>query len=214
MKFMKAIVFVLLICLLIPGCAGMSDQNRTKTEGTAVGAVAGGLLGMLIGKEQGAAIGALAGAGVGYLVGNEVAKRKQAYASNEEFLDAEIAGTREFNVTAVTYNQKVSREIAALEKESRSLRTRYDQGKVEKSALAAKSKTLRKRLADNAKLEDTLAKELKVQTAILAQGHKEHPADGKYLARLEKEVNALQKNLGKLRDSSTQLASIDQRLSV
>ncbi|MCA1794334.1 MAG: glycine zipper 2TM domain-containing protein [Desulfobacteraceae bacterium] len=126
MKFMKAIVFVLLICLLIPGCAGMSDQNRTKTEGTAVGAVAGGLLGMLIGKEQGAAIGALAGAGVGYLVGNEVAKRKQAYASNEEFLDAEIAGTREFNVTAVAYNQKVSREIAALEKESRSLRTRYD----------------------------------------------------------------------------------------
>ena len=77
-----------------------------------------------------------------------------------------------------------------------------------------KSEDLQKLIAKNAKLEDTLDKELKVQTEILAQERKDRPADDQYIARLEKEVNSLQKNLETLREGSTQLASIDQRLSV
>ncbi|SHO51353.1 YMGG-like glycine zipper-containing protein [Desulfopila aestuarii] len=214
MKTMRMVVLVLLICSLIPGCAGMSDQGRTKAEGTAIGAVAGGLLGLVIGGEKGAAIGAAAGAGLGFLVGNEVAKRKQAYANTEDFLDAEIASTQEFNKTAIAYNKQLTKEIASLEKESTSLRAKYDKGKVDKKALAAKKNDLEKQLADNAKLEKTLSEELEVQNAILAQERKDRPADDKYIARLEKEVNTLQKNLETLRDGSTQLASIDQRLSV
>lgn len=214
MKITRTTLLALLICALVPGCAGMSDQNRTKTEGTAVGAVAGGLLGLVIGGEKGAAIGALAGAGAGFLAGNEIAKRKKAYASNEDFLNAEIAGTQEFNATTLAYNRKLSKDIASLEKESKTLRAQYDQGKIEKSSLAAKNKDLRKRIGETAKLENTLAKELEVQTEILAQGRKDRPADDQYIARLEKEVDALQKNLETLREGSTQLASIDQRLSV
>jgi len=214
MKTTRTIILLVLVCALIPGCAGMSDQNRTKAEGTAIGAVAGGLLGLVIGGEEGAAIGALAGAGVGFLVGNEVAKRKKAYASDEDFLNAEIASTQEFNSTTLAYNQKMANDIAALEKESKSLRSKYDKGKVKKSSLVAKSETLQKRIDDNAKLEETLAKELEVQTTILAQERKGRPADDQYIARLEKEVKTLQKNLDTLREGSTQLASIDQRLSV
>lgn len=192
----------------------MSDEGRTKTEGTAIGAVAGGLLGLVIGGEKGAAIGAAAGAGLGFLAGNEVAKRKKAYANTEDFLDAEIASTQEFNHTAIAYNKKLSTEISSLKKESSSLLARYNKGKVNKEALAKKSKELEKQIAANAKLEKTLAEELEVQNAILAKERKDRPADDKYIARLEKEVNLLQKNLEKLRDGSTQLASIDQRLSV
>lgn len=214
MKIMKTVLLVLLICVFIPGCAGMSDQNRTKAEGTTVGVVAGGLLGLVIGGEKGAAIGALAGAGVGFLVGNEIAKRKQAYASNEDFLNAEIASTQEFNNTTLAYNAKMARDIVALQKESKNLRAKYDSGKVKKSSLAAQSKSLQKRIIENQKLEDTLAKELKVQNEILTQERKDRPTDDQYIARLEKEVNILQKNLETLREGSTQLASIDQRLSV
>jgi hypothetical protein len=214
MKTLRATIFVLLICALIPGCAGMSDEGRTKAEGTALGAVAGGLLGLVIGGEEGAAIGAVAGAGLGFLAGNEVAKRKKAYANTEDFLDAEIAGTQEFNKTAIAYNTKMSKEIASLEQESTSLRAKYDTGKINKKALAAKKKDLEKQIADNARLEKTLAEELNVQNTILTQERKDRPADDKYIARLEKEVNTLQKNLETLRVGSTQLAGIDQRLSV
>lgn len=214
MKIAKWMLVLLLVCALLPGCATMSDQNRTRAEGAGVGALVGAGVGALIGGGRGAAIGAVAGAGVGFLVGNEVAKRKQNYASTEEFLDAEIASTQEYNRTAREYNQKLSTDIAALEKESKTLRASYDKGKVKKKTLTAKREDLKKRMAQNKKLEENLSKELEIQTAVLEQEGKERPAGDKRLAKLEQEVKALQKNLDTLRDGSTQLARIDQRLSV
>ncbi len=213
-KIVNVLVVALLVCALLPGCATMSDQTRTKAEGAGVGAVLGGLLGYAVGGGKGAAIGAAVGAGAGFLVGNEIAKRKQAYASTEDFLDAEIANTQEYNKTAIAYNAQLSKDVAQLEKESTALRAKYDKGQVDKKALAAKSDSLQKKIDDSKKLEDTLAKELVVQTAILVDDKKTRPADDQYIVRLEKEVAALQKNLDTLRDGSTQLAKIDQRLSV
>jgi len=213
-KIVNVLVVALLVCALLPGCATMSDQTRTKAEGAGVGAVLGGLLGYAVGGEKGAAIGAAVGAGAGFLVGNEIAKRKQAYASTEDFLDAEIANTQEYNKTAIAYNAQLSKDVAQLETESTALRAKYDKGQVDKKALAAKSDSLQKKIDDSKKLEDTLAKELEVQTAILEDEKKTRPADDQYIVRLEKEVAALQKNLDTLRDGSTQLAKIDQRLSV
>ncbi len=213
-KIVNVLVVALLVCALLPGCATMSDQTRTKAEGAGVGAVLGGLLGYAVGGGKGAAIGAAVGAGAGFLVGNEIAKRKQAYASTEDFLDAEIANTQEYNKTAIAYNAQLSKDVAQLEKESTALRAKYDKGQVDKKALAAKSDSLQKKIDDSKKLEDTLAKELEVQTAILEDEKKTRPADDQYIVRLGKEVGALQKNLDKLRDGSTQLAKIDQRLSV
>lgn len=214
MNTARLTLVALLVASLSSGCANMDDQDRTKAEGTATGALIGGVIGALIGGRDGAAIGAVVGAGAGYLVGNEVAKRKQEYANTEDFLDAEIARTQEFNSTAVAYNQRLGQEIASLEAESRTLRANYDKGRVKQDALAAKRNDLQKRVAENKKLEDSLAKEHEVQTAILAEERKTRPANDPYIARLEKEVQQLQKNLDKLRDGSTQLARIDQRLSV
>ena len=213
-KIAKVLVVVLLVFALLPGCATMSDKNRTQAEGTGVGAVLGGLLGYAVGGGRGAAIGAAAGAGLGFLAGNEIAKRKQAYASTEDFLDAEIASTQEFNKTAIAYNAKLSKDVATLEQQSKTLRAQYDKGAVDKKVLAAKSDELQKKIDASKKLENTLAKELEVQTAILADEKKTRPAGDQYIVRLEKEVKTLQKNLDKLREGSTQLAQIDQRLSV
>jgi flagellar motility protein MotE (MotC chaperone) len=85
---------------------------------------------------------------------------------------------------------------------------------VEKKILAAKRKQLQERIEQTQKLEKTLAKELEVQTGILKQERQQLPENDQRIAQLEKEVNALQKNLETLRAGSTQLAAIDQRLSV
>jgi chromosome segregation ATPase len=114
----------------------------------------------------------------------------------------------------VAYNKKLSGEIAALEKQSATWRARYDKGAVEKKILAAKRKQLQERIEQTQKLEKTLAKELEVQTGILKQERQQLPENDQRIAQLEKEVNALQKNLETLRAGSTQLAAIDQRLSV
>lgn len=214
MQSMKLTVVALLVGSLATGCANMDDQSRTKAEGAGVGMLIGGVLGYAIGGDKGAIIGAGVGAGLGFAVGNEVAKRKQEYANTEDFLDAEIARTHEFNATTVAYNQKLGKDIAALEKESQKLRASYDKGAVKKDTLTAKRNDLQKRIADSKKLEETLAKEQEIQTTILAEERKTRPANDPYITRLEKEVQQLQNNLDKLRDGSTQLARIDQRLSV
>ena len=215
MKTARLSLIATLVASLSFGCANMDDPSRTQAEGAGIGALLGAVVGYAVsGDGKGAAIGAAVGGGLGLLVGNEVAKRKQAYASTEEFLDAEIARTDEFNATAVAYNKKLNTEVAALEKETKTLRARYDSGKVKKEVLVAKRTDLQKRIDDSNKLEQTLAKELEVQNAILAEERGSRPAGDAHLARLEMEVAELQKNLDKLREGSSQLARIDQRLSV
>ena len=49
-KIVNVLVVALLVCALLPGCATMSDQTRTKAEGAGVGAVLGGLLGYAVGQ--------------------------------------------------------------------------------------------------------------------------------------------------------------------
>jgi phage tail tape-measure protein len=138
-------VIVALLAFFVSGCATTgqkkpetesdkeleSDQKRTKIEGAAIGALAGGLLGVALGgdsKVAGALIGAAVGAGAGYLVGNEVAKRKAKYASEEDFLDAEIETATEFNQTAREYNEALRVQIAELDVKSQELRTQYEAG--------------------------------------------------------------------------------------
>ncbi|MGM0645301.1 MAG: YMGG-like glycine zipper-containing protein [Thermodesulfobacteriota bacterium] len=211
-KHMWLVIFLALV-LLVSGCA-TSDQNRTKAEGAGIGAAIGGLAGYLIGEEKGALIGATAGAGVGFLAGREVAKRKAEYATRENFLEAEITRTAEYNESIRAYNTQNTEELAALEEEAEALRAAYETGAEEKSVLLAKQADLKERLAQHKELEEDLLAELKVQNEILEQESAEAPEDDPYLAKLEKEVQELRENIQNLQEDSTQLASIDERLSV
>ena len=191
-----------------------SDTQQTKTEGAVLGALLGGLIGLATGDEKGAAIGAVLGAGIGYAVGSEVAKRKQEYATTEEFLDAEIARTAEFNETARAQHQRMKKEIAALDKETVTLQKQYRSGEASKKQLRAKRKDLEAKLAKNKEFEDILQKEFEINTEILAQESKERPANDPYLSKLEKENNDLKAQIEQLRKDSAQLAQINERLSV
>jgi hypothetical protein len=206
---------LLLASGLVTGCANIQDdQQRTQAEGAAAGAVIGALIGYAIDKEQGAAIGALVGGGAGFVVGNEIAKRKKAYANTEDFLNAQIARVAEFNRTTLAYNNKLRREIASLDRESRRLQAQYKSGTVQKQALASKRNALQEKIAGSKKLEQTLVQEQKVQSQILAEERKTRPANDPYIRKLESEVKTLQGNIETLRSNNTQLAQIDPRLSV
>lgn len=219
------IIPVLLVGGLLTGCvtnqpmndsagSSQSDSDRTKTEGAVFGAVLGGLIGLATGDKKGAVIGAALGAGAGYLVGNEVAKRKQAYATDEAFLDAEIARTGEFNQTARAYNQRLRNEIAALDREADSLRARYRSGKANKRQLLAKKQELSDKIVKHQEFESTLQKEYEINSEVLAQERKSRKAADPYLTRLARENSDLKVQIDQLRTDSEQLAQINERLSV
>lgn len=211
--YKKTLAVAVMSGALMTGCV-TTDGDRTRMEGAGLGALIGAVVGGLAGGEEGAIIGALIGGGAGFIVGNEIAKRKQQYATTEEWLDGEIAHVQEINGATATYNQNLRTEIAQLDRDAERLRSQYNAGRVEQSALVSKRTELQKQLTTNRELEQGLVNELKVQERILSDERPARPANDPYIARLENEVQTLQRNLNQLRDGSTQLARIDQRLSV
>ncbi len=123
---MKKTAVVLLSCMiLLSGCAGMSDADRTRAEGAGAGAgagaIAGALLGQLIGGDTestllGAAIGGAIGAAAGHAYGNHVAGQKAKYAKTEDWLNACIASAEQVNNEMKTYNRKLAGEVVQLKK--------------------------------------------------------------------------------------------------
>ena len=65
----KFIILVIVIVLVLGGCAGMSETQRGTAQGSAIGAATGAVIGAIAGDGKGAAIGAAAGAGVGAAAG-------------------------------------------------------------------------------------------------------------------------------------------------
>ena len=134
----KKVISVLLGVALLTGCATMSDEARTKGEGTAVGAGVGAALGAglgaLLGGRQGAllgaGLGAAEGAGGGYLYGSHVANRKKDYARQEDYLNALVVSAQQVNDRTDALRQ----EIAQLETETAQRIEQYNQRTVQKSA--------------------------------------------------------------------------------
>ena len=105
----------LLYATLASGCA--TDADRTRAEGAGAGAVVGGALGALFshGNVGGVAAGAAVGGLAGGLFGNHVANEKQAYATQEDQLQASIAHAQQVAQQARTYNQQLQKQITSLE---------------------------------------------------------------------------------------------------
>ena len=211
--YKKTLAVAVMSGALMTGCV-TTDGDRTRMEGAGFGAIIGAVVGGIAGGEEGAILGALVGGGAGFLVGNEIAKRKQQYATTEQYLDSQIATIGELNSATASYNQTLRNDIAQLDRETEHLRNQYNAGRIEQSALASKRTDLQQRLAQSRDIEQGLVNELKVQERILSEERPARPANDPYIARLENEVKVLQQNLNQLQDGTSQLASIDQRLSV
>lgn len=118
-------------------CSELSDGTLTRMQGTAIGTVGGGAVGAgvgaLVGGKDGAAIGGAAGAllgGIGgYLWGDSVAKKKEEFATTEEYiransrvLDERISELRDLNASLTSQIETLRREnrrLSASEAQSR-----------------------------------------------------------------------------------------------
>jgi hypothetical protein len=216
----------MMVATVLMGCAsqgpqqadgtgsGTDDQTRTKVEGTLLGALVGGLIGAAAGDSKGALIGAAVGAGVGYIAGNEVAKRKASYAREEDFLNAEIAQAEQMNREAKGYNAELRQQIAVLDAESSRVATKYRAGTASRNELLAQRAQVQKQIDASNKVEQTLGKEYEIKTAVLKEEKGQRGANDSYVKSLERQVNELQTNIDNLHKGSTQLARIDERLSL
>lgn len=195
-----------------------SDQTRTRQQGVLAGALIGGLLGAVTGNSNDRArntlIGAAVGGGLGYVAGNEIAKRKARYASDEAFLDAEIASTRSINDSLIDYNSRLRGEIAALDNTSRSLQAQYQAGLTSRDALQDKQREIAAHIARNDELIRDMREEYEIKLAIHEDQRSDRSGGDPQVAELAREVELLRANIDQLQSGSTQLAEIDARLEV
>lgn len=218
----RQFILIAVITVVLGGCGSnpsqdgsgaSSDQTRTRVEGTAAGALIGGLLGYAIGGKKGMAIGGLVGGGTGFVVGNEIAKRKAQYASEEDFLDAEIASAQEFNRSTAQYNNQLRGEIAQLRQEADLLESRYRAGLVSRDTLNERRQVVQTRISRTDKIYNTLKNEYDVKVAVYDE-QRQQGSDTQRVKQLQTEIAGLKTNLDQLQTQSVQLAQIEDRLTL
>jgi len=218
---MKKWISLMLVFVFMTGCAGMTDQQRTVSEGTGAGAAGGAILGaivgQLIGKDTkgtlvGAAIGAAVGGGLGTAYGNHVASKKAEYASQEEYLNACIASAQQINEETRQYNASLENEIKGLDREVNSLLSKYKRKKVSKSQLEKEQQKVQAKFSEaQAKLK-AAQDEVEIQKQVLASERGKSKAE--LAESLDKEIALLEKSAKELDQQTQALASINQRVQM
>lgn len=130
----KLTVLLLIAAMALTGACATKSQETVAT-GAGVGAVVGGVLGYLVGGRTGAAIGAAIGAGAGAMVGNEVDNEQKKYANQEQWLNAEIAQSRNLNKRALDHNQQMVKTLAEMRFQGRRLQAMARQNKLQAGQL-------------------------------------------------------------------------------
>jgi uncharacterized protein YcfJ len=219
-----AMGLVLTLCVMTLGCVSTGttdDSQRTRNEGTAVGAgtgaVLGGLIGALVGGNSqgaliGAAIGATAGGVAGYAYGDHVASKKAEYAKQEDWLDQCIVSAEKINQDTLAYNKKISGEIALLDTKTKELQQQYASKKASKQTLLAEKKNIDAAIKTTAEKLDRAKFELDSQTQAIAQVEgKDATSQSK---ALDAEITKLEKLIAELEQHSQDLAGLSSRMSV
>lgn len=128
----KALVPVLALGVLCSNtsCSSLSDGATTQIQGTALGtlggAAVGALAGLAIGRNTksvitGLAVGAAAGVVAGFSWGSSVVKQKQAYATTEQYIQANYEQLASRIAQARQYNQMLSDQVASLDAQHKTL---------------------------------------------------------------------------------------------
>ncbi|WP_051957845.1 YMGG-like glycine zipper-containing protein [Desulfobacter vibrioformis] len=218
-----SIILIFAMCVSMAGCAttGSSDAQRTRNEGTAVGAGAGaligGLAGALLGGDSkgaliGAAIGAAAGGAAGYAYGDHVASQKAKYASEEDWLDQCIASARQVNQETLAYNNQLRTDIARLDAETQALEKKYAARQASKKTLLAEKKTIDAAIKATDKTLARAKFELDSQKQAVAQVTEKNSKDE--TQALDTEIARLEGLIKELEQHSEDLASLSGRMSV
>lgn len=220
-----AITLVLCFQLaFLSGCA--TDQQRTVTGGTVIGAVGGAVVGGLLGGLAGALTGAdrntmsryiaagavagmVAGGVAGYRWGKAKARRKADYARTEDYLGACINDAQSLRVSAQNENAKLRRDVQNVSQQTNVLVARYNQRQASQQQLITMHNNIARRRSVVGQQSQRVADEIAVQRSALQQA-----GAGQQTAQLQGEINALSQQKQELEQHNRELASISGRLGI
>ncbi len=209
---MKQAIALVVVAVLVAGCATQGDQARTEGTlvGAGVGAAMGAGLGYLMGRDAasagiGAAIGAIAGGAGGYVYADRIATRHKELAGKENNLDARIAFAQGINADTQQYNERLRKEVTELEPRI--------------SDVAAKKATQEITQQELEKQKQVLGTRIREANQQLALGENELEGLKKFRAEqaksskaLDDEIKRLEDNLAQTRLATNALASLNQRI--
>lgn len=207
-------VLILLSSVSVSGCSSTgknpsNDAVRTTAEGTLTGLAVGWLSG---GSTKKMLIGAAVGTGVGAAV----ASTKEAYKSQEDVIDKEIANISELLHKMKAVNAGLKQDIAAYRKQIAALKTQLRKDASKQADLDAQKASLTEKHADVKKAIEGVSNELdanqalynKTQASVKTKAEKAHLKvwQGK-IAALKKEKAQLEQHSGQLQTISNSLGS-------
>lgn len=191
-----------------------NDQTRTRVEGTLLGAATGAVIGNLIGDNtKSTLLGAAIGGGVGYLVGDEVAKRKKAYATQEDLIENESKRTANLVDEVKQINQKLNSEIKSMQTQVALLATQEKQGKVQKAALEASKARVNQRYSETKQALEAVNKEIEIADSLY-QDSKTQNKNASKLKTWENRINALKQEKVALQKHTNQLEVVSQAINL
>ena len=223
-----AFPFFLMLVLLLPGCA--TDQQRTVTEGTSLGAIAGGVLGaaafgglaalnggnarsIAAAAAAGAVAGGTLGGIYGYNRGKAIARKKASYASNEAFLDDNIKDTLQMQRDARADNLRLRTQIAQMKQQSLALLAAYRQNRVTRDQVASAGNNVGKQRAQLQQRIAGLNEEIHLQRNVVSSATPT-PTTSAKLEQIQTEIQALSQEKQELEVHQHEMESISNRLSV
>jgi len=228
----KALALIVALCFL-SGCAAKSggpnsqtdDATRTKTEGTAFGAILGGLVGAAAGAAFdsgnrgrgaliGAGIGAVAGGTAGYMYGSSVAERKQQYANEEDRLDGEIKVVQKYNADLQQQNLAMEKDIKDLKERVAALQSKKKSLKDKAQLTAEEEKYISGTVDKNNKAIAGYNQELTALTQYKQELEGKGSETAPQVANLEKEITLLRNQINTLDSNNKQMAKLADNLTV
>jgi hypothetical protein len=216
----KSLFAAVLVGSLLSGCATtdgpMSDQQATAAQGAAFGAILGGLLGAAVSDNRttGALVGAATGGLIGYAVGTSIAERKAQYATEEDFLSAEIRRNQEFAQEAAAQNRQIAGEIARLDRESQRLAREYRAGRISRDTLTQQQTTLEKQLARAKQLNTLAERQLADANEVYTETRQTRGPEDRYARQLERNLVELKETRQQSSQNVTSLQQIYDRMSI
>jgi hypothetical protein len=215
---LKRMSYLVLISTIgLSGCMDemmKDDASVTKAQGAGGGALLGAALGGLIGGDaQSALIGAAIGGGLGYVVGNEVAKRKQAYASQEDLIAGETQRTVALLNEVKSVNSTLQKDIANYKKEIKKLNKQVAKDASKRAKLEQRKSELGAKHAQATQAISDVEKELET-TQAMYDDTATTATDKKKMRAWEKRINELKAQKVKLEENTNQLQAVSSTIAL
>lgn len=182
---------------ILPGSRQQGTLSQTTLEGCAVGGIAGFLASQFKDAENPLlyiSIGTLVGCTTGELLN----QRRQQYAADADFYDAQIAASKENNSSLCKLNEELEFETQRNKEKIRELK-RLQSQKTEQKKVAELELERSRANADIAEKNLAMAKkEINAQQAVLKEMRQEPEENSARIKELKKEIASMRQHVDEL----------------